>query len=80
MAGLDPQSAVLVKNLLKRKAEEGAAILLSTHSLAVAEELCTKVAVIKEGQIIFDDKKEAVDQFKEKLKVNFEFFFLELTK
>lgn len=80
MAGLDPQTAVLVKNLLKRTAEEGAAVLLSTHSLAVAEEVCTKVAVLKEGQIIFDDKKEAVDQFKEKLKLNFESFFLELTK
>ncbi len=80
MVGLDPRSAVLVKNILKQKAEKGAAILLSTHSLSVAEEVCNKIAIIKEGQIIFDDNKESVDEFKEKYKQNFESFFLELTK
>lgn len=80
MVGLDPRSAVLVKNILKQKAEEGAAILMSTHSLSVAEEVCNKIAILKEGQIIFDDNKEAVDEFKEKSKLNFESFFLELTK
>ena len=80
MVGLDPQSAVIVKGLLKEKAEEGAAILISTHSLAVAEEICTRIGIIKSGQIIFDDKKEAVEAFKDNLKVNFESLFLELTK
>ncbi len=80
MVGLDPRSSVLVKNILKQKAEKGAAILMSTHSLSVAEEVCNKIAILKEGQIIFDDNKEAVDEFKEKSKLNFESFFLELTK
>lgn len=80
MVGLDPQSAVIVKKLFKQKAEEGTAILMSTHSLTVAEEVCNKIAIIKDGQIIFDGNKEAVDDFKEKSKLNFESFFLELTK
>ncbi len=80
MVGLDPQSAVVIKKILKEKAFDGAAIFMSTHSLSVAEEICDKIAIIKEGQIIYDDKKEEVEKFKSQLKVNFESFFLELTK
>ncbi len=80
MVGLDPQSAVVIKKILKEKAGDGAAIFMSTHSLSVAEEICDKIAIIKDGQIIYDDNKEEVEKFKSQLKVNFESFFLELTK
>jgi len=80
MVGLDPQSAVIIKNLLKEKAKEGAAIFMSTHSLSVAEEICDKIGIIKEGQIIYDDNKSEIEKFKTQLKINFEAFFLELTK
>ena len=80
MVGLDPQSAVIVKNMLRDKAREGAAIFMSTHSLSVAEEICDKIAIIKEGQIIYDGKKAEIEKFKSELKVNFESFFLDLTK
>ena len=80
MVGLDPQSAVIIKKILKEKAKEGAAIFMSTHSLSVAEEICDKIAIIKEGQIIYDGKKEEIEKFKSELKINFESFFLDLTK
>jgi ABC-2 type transport system ATP-binding protein len=80
MVGLDPKSAVIVKNMLRDKAREGAAIFMSTHSLSVAEEICDKIAIIKEGQIIYDGKKAEIEKFKSELKVNFESFFLDLTK
>ncbi|MFO7525802.1 MAG: ABC transporter ATP-binding protein [Ignavibacteriaceae bacterium] len=38
MIGLDPQSALIVKNVLKRKASEGVSVFMSTHSLNIAEE------------------------------------------
>jgi ABC-2 type transport system ATP-binding protein len=79
MVGLDPQSAVQVKELLKEKASKGTAIFMSTHSLPVAEELCTKIGIIKDGHIIFEDKKEAVEIFKKQYQKNFESLFLELT-
>lgn len=54
MVGLDPQSARTLKNLLRRKArEEGMAIFLSTHQLAVAEELADRISVIDHGRLIF---------------------------
>ena len=55
MIGLDPQSAVIVKSILREKAESGAAIFMSTHSLNVAEEICTRIGIIKDGSMIFSD-------------------------
>jgi ABC-2 type transport system ATP-binding protein len=80
MVGLDPQSALLVKNLLRKKAAEGAAVFMSTHSLHVAEELCSRIGIIKNGKIIFEDKKEIIEEMKNLHNSNFESVFIELTK
>ncbi len=50
--GLDPQAAVVLKNTMRELCEEGGAIFFSTHVLDVAEKLCNKVAIIKEGTLI----------------------------
>jgi len=52
MVGLDPRSSRLVKDLLKRKSQEGMTIFLSTHTLDVAEELCDRIGIIQRGQLI----------------------------
>lgn len=80
MVGLDPQSALVVKNVLKKKAEEGTAVFMSTHSLNVAEELCNRIGIIKDGKMIFEDKKEVVEHIKGTDHENLESLFLELTK
>ncbi len=80
MIGLDPLSAQYVKTLLKLKAAEGCAVFMSTHSLNVAEEVCSKIAIIKEGKIIFDGDKKSIDSFKEGHKQNLEEFFLQLNR
>jgi ABC-2 type transport system ATP-binding protein len=80
MIGLDPQSAVIVKNLLRKKTSEGTAVFMSTHSLPVAEEVCNRIGIIKNGQIIFENNKEAVEILKSNKNSNFESLFLELTR
>jgi ABC-2 type transport system ATP-binding protein len=80
MIGLDPQSALVVKNILKQKASEGVAIFMSTHSLNVAEEVCSRIGIIKEGQMIFEDKKEVVEQIMGTDHLDLESLFLHLTK
>jgi ABC-2 type transport system ATP-binding protein len=50
--GLDPPTALRVRALLRRKADEGAAVLLSTHLLDTAERLCDRVLVIHRGRMI----------------------------
>ncbi len=51
MMGLDPQSAVIVKNILTEITKSGAAVFMSTHSLNIAEEICTRIGIIKDGSI-----------------------------
>lgn len=50
--GLDPKASVTLKNIMKEKCEEGGAIFFSTHVLDVAEKLCNKVAIVKEGKLL----------------------------
>jgi len=80
MIGLDPQSALVVKNVLKQKASEGVAIFMSTHSLNVAEEICSRIGIIKDGQMILEDEKEMVEQIRGTDHHNLESLFLHLTK
>jgi ABC-2 type transport system ATP-binding protein len=80
MVGLDPQSALVVKNVLKKKASEGVAIFMSTHSLNVAEEICSRIGIIKDGQMIFEDKKIVVEQIIGTDHQDLESLFLHLTK
>ena len=50
--GLDPKAAHTLKELMRQLCDEGGAIFFSTHVLEVAEKLCDKVAIIKNGQLI----------------------------
>ena len=50
--GLDPKSIFTLKTIMKEFVSCGGAIFFSTHVLEVAEKLCNKVAIIKEGKII----------------------------
>ncbi|MBE5882103.1 MAG: ABC transporter ATP-binding protein [Lachnospiraceae bacterium] len=50
--GLDPKASLVLKNIMKETCAEGGAVFFSTHVLEVAEKLCNKVAIIKEGTVI----------------------------
>ena len=50
--GLDPKATVILKELMHQTCENGGAIFFSTHVLDVAEKLCNKVAIIKDGKLI----------------------------
>ena len=58
--GLDPQAAVVLKKTMHELCEEGGAIFFSTHVLDVAEKLCNKVAIIKDGTLIKNGNMEDV--------------------
>jgi ABC-2 type transport system ATP-binding protein len=80
MVGLDPRGVRLVKDLFtSMAASHGMAVFLSTHTLAVAEEICSRVTIIHKGKIIASDTP---DQIKEKIAItggNLEMAFLKLT-
>ena len=50
--GLDPKAAHSVKSVMRELCDNGCAIFFSTHVLEVAEKLCDKVAIIKEGKLV----------------------------
>jgi ABC-2 type transport system ATP-binding protein len=72
--GLDPKAAHTLKGIMHELVENGSAIFFSTHVLEVAEKLCNKIAIIKQGRLIASGPMETVrgDQSLEDL-------FLELT-
>ena len=58
--GLDPKAAHLLKEMMHQHCDRGGAIFFSTHVLEVAEKLCDKVAIIKEGRLITSGTMEEV--------------------
>jgi ABC-2 type transport system ATP-binding protein len=52
MVGLDPRGARLIKDVFRRISARGVAILMSTHTLEVAEEMCDRISIILQGKII----------------------------
>lgn len=52
MVGLDPQSAHLVKNILREQCRAGASVFMSTHTLSLAEDVCDRVGIILKGKLI----------------------------
>lgn len=58
--GLDPKASYMLKEIMHEMCSRGAAVFFSTHVLDVAEKLCNKVAIIKEGKIIKEGTMEAL--------------------
>ncbi len=50
--GLDPKASHLLKEMMREHCNKGGAIFFSTHVLEVAEKLCDKVAIIKQGKLV----------------------------
>ena len=58
--GLDPKASHLLKGMMREICDQGGAIFFSTHVLEVAEKLCDKVAIIKNGKLIRSGTMEEV--------------------
>lgn len=62
--GLDPKVSFAVKEIMKQFVKDGGAIFFSTHVLEVAEKLCNKVAIIKQGKIVANGKMSEIKKDK----------------
>lgn len=73
--GLDPSATHFLKEEFKKMTSHGSAIFFSTHVLEVAENLCNKIGIIKDGKIVISgDTKEIVNNS------SLENIFMELVK
>lgn len=78
MIGLDPKSAFELKQLMREHTKEGNAVFFSTHVLEVAEKLCDRVIIIKNGVILYNGTLEELE--KQNKNESLEKIFLELTE
>ncbi len=58
--GLDPKAVYDMKEIMKQMCKEGKTVFFSTHILDVAEKLCDKVAIIKQGKIVKTGKMSEI--------------------
>ena len=58
--GLDPKAAHTLKTIMREMCDQGAAIFFSTHVLEVAEKLCDKIAIIRDGKLVISGDTETV--------------------
>lgn len=79
MVGLDPKTVRLVKDLLRERAAAGSSVFMSTHTLAIAEEIADRIGVIHHGRIRFLGTKLQLQQELSVNQTSLEHLFLELT-
>ena len=80
MVGLDPNGARLLKDTLRQEAHEnGMAILLSTHSLDVAEEVCDEIVMINKGRLVAQGSPADIRALAKDPAGDLESAFIELT-
>jgi ABC-2 type transport system ATP-binding protein len=62
MVGLDPKGARLIKRIFSKLKNGGLTVFMSTHTLAIAEELCDRIGIIQKGKLLAEG---TVDELKE---------------
>lgn len=79
LLGLDPKGIRLINETLAREAKRGAAVLISSHLLALLEEICTKVLVLRGGRILLygtvEEAKKQIRHETERLSLEELFFY-----
>jgi len=77
--GLDPKSARLIKDILRQLADRGAAVMLSTHILEIAERMCDRIGIINKGQLIAVGTMDKLRTLDKTGQASLEDIFLSLT-
>ncbi len=79
MVGLDPRAARLLKNIFREFVDRGGTVLMSTHTLEVAEAMCDRIAIIQGGKIVAQGTMDELRRHGAAGDVSLEDLFLRLT-
>jgi ABC-2 type transport system ATP-binding protein len=79
MVGLDPKSARLLKDLFRQFVDRGGTVLMSTHTLEVAETMCDRIAILHRGKIAAHGTMAEVQAQTSSADLGLEDLFLKLT-
>lgn len=77
IVGLDPESAFILKKMMRNHADEGKTVFFSTHIMEIAEKICDRIAIIGKGKIVFQGTVEELRHAKGN--ESLEQIFLEVT-
>ena len=79
MVGLDPKSARLLKDLLREFVSQGGTVLMSTHTLEIAEAMCDRIAIVQSGRVAVSGTMDELRSQTSSGDVSLEELFLKLT-
>ncbi|HEY8197489.1 MAG TPA: ABC transporter ATP-binding protein [Gemmatimonadales bacterium] len=79
MVGLDPRSARLLKDLFRQFVDRGGTVLMSTHTLEVAETMCDRIAIVHGGKIVASGNMSELQEQTSSEDLGLEDVFLKLT-
>jgi ABC-2 type transport system ATP-binding protein len=79
MVGLDPRSARLLKDLFRQFVNRGGTVLMSTHTLEVAETMCDRIAILHGGRIVASGNMSELQEQTSSEALGLEDVFLKLT-
>ena len=79
MVGLDPRSARLLKDLFRQFVNRGGTVLMSTHTLEVAETMCDRIAIVHGGRIVASGNMSELQEQTSSEDLGLEEVFLKLT-
>jgi len=79
MVGLDPKAARLLKDIFRQFVEKGGTVLMSTHTLEVAEAMCDQIAIIQHGKVVASGTVADVRREHQAGNASLEELFLKLT-
>lgn len=79
MVGLDPASMITVRNIFKREAAKGKAMLISTHTLSLAEAVCHRIGIIAQGRLVALGTLDELRELSQKKHQGLEDLYLEFT-
>lgn len=80
MIGLDPRSVRVVKDRLRRQVAAGATVFMSTHTLAIAEEIADRIGIMDRGRLYFLGTVSQLQRELASHHTSLELLFLELTE
>jgi ABC-2 type transport system ATP-binding protein len=79
MVGLDPRSARLLKDLFRQFVNRGGTVLMSTHTLEVAETMCDRIAIVHGGKMVASGNMSELQEQTSSEDLGLEDLFLKLT-
>jgi ABC-2 type transport system ATP-binding protein len=80
LVGLDPASIILVKRIFQEEAQKGCALLVSTHTLSLAESTCHRIGIIASGKLAALGTLEELRELSQHRHQDLESLYLEFTR